>query len=106
MRSILSEEQVRALFSSSSKEFDVLIGLLKLAIPNWENVEYILEGKPHIGQVGWRTIYDLFFDFNENHPGESMFPGGLWLSMGFSVDKNLGPWEVDLSEMKFILKKD
>jgi hypothetical protein len=26
--------------------------------------------------------------------------------MGFSVDKSLGPWEVDVSEMKFILKKD
>ena len=44
MRSTLREEQVKALFSSSSKECDVLIGLLKLAIPNWDKVEYILEG--------------------------------------------------------------
>ena len=105
MRSTLKEEQVRTLFSTSSKECDVLIGLLKLAIPNWDNVEYVLEGKPHIGEGGWRTIYDLFCDFNENHPGESMFPGGLWLSMGFSIDKDLGPWDVDISEMKFILKE-
>jgi hypothetical protein len=106
MRSTLKEEQVRALFFSNSKECDVLIGLLNLAIPDWDNVEYILEGKPHIGEVGWRSIYDLFCDFNEKHPGESMFPGGLWLSMGFSVAQNLGPWEVDISDMKFILKKD
>ena len=106
MRSTLKEEQVRALFSSCSKECDVLIGLLKLAIPNWDQVEYILEGKPQIGEEAWRTIYDLFCDFNENHPGESMFPGGLWLGMGFSVDKNLGPWEVAISAVKFILKKD
>jgi hypothetical protein len=106
MRSTLKEEHVRALFSSSTKECDVLIGLLKLAIPNWDNVEYILEGKPKIGEEAWRIIYDLFCDFNEKHPGESMFPGGLWLSMGFSVTKNLGPWEIDISEMKFILKED
>ena len=106
MRSTLDEEQVSALFSTCSKECDVLIGLLKLAIPNWDKVEYILEGKPHIGEEGWRRIYELFCDFDEKHPGESMFPGGLLLSMGFSVAKNLGPWEVDISEIKFVLKKD
>jgi len=106
MRSTLNEEQVRALFSSCPKECDVLIALLKMAIPNWDQIEYILEGKPHIGDGGWRTIYDLFCNFNENHPGESIFPGGLWLSMGFPLDKKLGAWEVDISDMKFITKPE
>jgi hypothetical protein len=35
-----------------------------------------------------------------------MFPGGLWLGMGFSMDNKLGAWEVDISEMKFILKPE
>jgi len=52
MRSTLNEEQVRALFSSCPKECDVLIALLKMAIPNWDQIEYILEGKPHIGDGG------------------------------------------------------
>jgi hypothetical protein len=104
MKLTLKEDQVKDLFSSNSKECDVLIGLFQLAIPNWDQVEYVLEGKPHIGEVGWHIIYNLFCEFNENHPGENMFPGGLWLSMGFLVDKNLEDWEIDNSEMKFHLK--
>lgn len=83
MRSTLNEERVRALFSSSSKECDVLIGLLKLAIPNWDDVEYILEGKPHIGEGGWRTIYDLFCDFNEIIQERACSQGASGLAWGF-----------------------
>jgi hypothetical protein len=60
-----------------------------MAISDWDRVEYILEGKPQLGEEGWRTIYDLFCNFNENHPGESIFPSGLCLAMGFSLDKSL-----------------
>jgi hypothetical protein len=76
MKSTLDQEQVKALFSSCIKECDVLIGLLNLAVPNWDQVEYILEGKPRIGEGGWRAIYDLFRNFNENHPGEICFQEG------------------------------
>jgi hypothetical protein len=106
MRLTLDQKQVRALFASCSKECDVLIGLLKMTISNWDKVEYILEGKPHIGEEGWRTIYYLFCNFNENHPGENILPGSLWLSMGFSLDKNLGAWEVEISDMKFMMKTE
>lgn len=105
MRYTLDKGEVLELFSSHSKECDVLIGLLEMAIPNWDQVEYILEGKPSIGEEGWHMIYDLFCNFNENHPGESIFPGGLWLSMGFSMDKVLDSWEIDISNMKFIMKQ-
>jgi hypothetical protein len=57
MITTLDEGRVRALFSSYSKECDVLIGLLRLAISNWDQVEYIFEGKPHIGEEG--LAYDL-----------------------------------------------
>ena len=106
MKSILSEEQVRAVFSSCQKECDVLIALLKIVVPNWDEVEYVLEGRPHMGAEGWHAIYDLFCLFNEKHPGESTFPGGLWLSMGFLKDESLGAWQVDSSDMKFAFKKD
>jgi hypothetical protein len=104
MKLILSEEKVRAIFSSSENEFDVLIALFKITISNWDEVEYILEGKPHMGAEGWHAIYELFCKFNEDHPGESAFPGGLWLSMGFIKDESLGTWQVDSSEMKFAFK--
>jgi hypothetical protein len=104
MKSILNEEKARALFSSCEKECEVLIALFEMSVPNWADVEYVLEGRPHIGAEGWHAIYDLFCRFNESHPGESIFPGGLWLSMGFVKDEMLGAWQVDCSEMKFAFR--
>ena len=104
MKMILSEEKVRSIFSSSQKECDVLIALFAMVISNWDEVEYILEGKPHMGPEGWHAIYDLFCRFNEEHPGESIFPGGLWLSMGFIKDESLDAWQVDCSGLKFAFK--
>jgi hypothetical protein len=105
MNSVLNEEKAIALFSSCEKECDVLIALLEMVVPNWADVEYVLEGRPRIGEEGWHAIYDLFCRFNESHPGESIFPGGLWLSMGFVKDEKLGSWQVDCSDMKFAFKK-
>ena len=82
MNSFLNEEKAIALFSSCEKECDVLIALLEMVVPNWADVEYVLEGRPRMGVEGWHAIYDLFCRFNESHPGGSIFPGGLWLSMG------------------------
>ncbi|MDM7940330.1 MAG: hypothetical protein QUS07_08310 [Methanothrix sp.] len=106
MKTRLDEENVKALFASCSKEFDVLLGIFELTVPDWDRVQYVLEGKPSIGEEGWHAIYELFQKFNEEHPGESVFPGGLWLSMGFSIDKNLEAWEVDTSAMKFLYKSE
>jgi hypothetical protein len=106
MKSTLSEEKARSVFSSCQKECDVLIALFEIAVSNWDEVEYVLEGRPHMGAEGWHAIYDLFCKFNEEHPDESVFPGGLWLSMGFIKDESLGAWQVDCSKMKFAFKND
>jgi hypothetical protein len=106
MKTTLDEEQVRLLFKTCSKECDALLGLFRMVISDWDRVEYILEGTPSMGEEGWHEIYDLFRKFNDAHPGENVFPGGLWLGMGFSVDKTLGPWEVDTSKVKLIYKPD
>ncbi len=104
MPSVLDEQRVRAIFTSCEKECDVLVSLFEQAVSEWDRVEYVQEGRPRLGAVGWHAIYHLFCRFNEEHPGESIFPGGLWLSMGFLKDESLGPWEVDCSEMKLIMK--
>lgn len=107
MRVTLSGEQVRALFASCSNNYDVLIGLYKLALPNWDKIEYILDGKPHIGEKGWRIIYDLFLEFDkEYHGNEDIVPGIMWLGQGFTADERLGDLEVDISAMKLILKPE
>jgi hypothetical protein len=105
MKLALNADQVKALFSSYSNNYDVLIGLYRLALPNWDEIEYIVEGRPHIGEVGWHAIYDLFMAFDEmHHEKESVLPGGMWLGQGFIMDESLGGWEVDTSGMKLILK--
>ena len=49
MKSILNVEKARALFSSCEKECDVLVRLFEMVIPNWADVEYVLEGRPRMG---------------------------------------------------------
>lgn len=107
MRSSLNSDQVKALFASCSSQYDVLIGLYRLALKDWDKIEYILDGRPHIGSTGWRTIYDLFIKFDkEHHEKEDILPGVMWLGQGFIEDDSLGDWEVDTSKMKIILKTE
>ena len=97
----LDEVQVEKLFSSCSNNYDVLLGLYALAVPNWDDVEYVIDGKPRIGEEGWRKIYSRFKKFDEmHHDEEAILPGGIWLGQGFAMDKKLAGWEVDTSEMK------
>lgn len=103
MRQILDKDQVEALFSSCTNQDDVLVGLYRLAIPNWDEVKYVVDGKPHIGEEGWQVIYDLFLKFEKMH-GEDVFPGHFWLYLGFSADRELGAWEVDSSEVELVFK--
>ena len=105
MRSFLDSDQVKALFTSCGGQYDVLIGLYKLALKDWDKIEYILEGRPHIGKAGWQAIYSMFLKFDkEHHANEDILPGVMWLGQGFLVDENLGDWEVDTSGMLLILK--
>jgi hypothetical protein len=106
MKLMLQEDLVRDVFQSCDQQMDVLIGLYQLALPNWDEIEYILSGRPRIGETGWHTICSLFQEFDQKHHGvENIFPGGLWLSNGFESDPGLGDWEVDTSALKVALKK-
>ena len=105
MRLFLDMDQVKALFASCTSQYDVLMGLYRLALEDWDKIEYILDGRPRIGSTGWRAIYDLFLKFDkEHHAKEDILPGVMWLGQGFKEDEGLGDWEVDTSEMKLIFK--
>lgn len=105
MRVELDVNEVKSLFERSSHQDDVLEGLYRMVIPEWDRIEYIVEGRPHIGEVGWRTIFSLFEEFDGKHHGDFVFPGYMWLGLGFLLDKELKAWEVDTSEVKYIFKK-
>jgi hypothetical protein len=105
MRSILNEDHVKDLFSSNWNNYAVLIALYRQALSNWDEIEYIVEGRPHIGEKGWHAIYDLFVAFDKKHHGrEDVVPGAIWLGQGFAMDERLGDWEIDTAELKLILK--
>jgi hypothetical protein len=106
MKLILGEEQVKDVFRSYDQQMDVLLGLYRLALPNWDQIEYILSGRPRIGEAGWHAICSLFQEFDHRHHAkEDIFPGGLWLTNGFEPDPGLGDWEVDTSSLELALKK-
>ncbi len=105
MRLFLDIDKVEALFASCGSQYDVLIGLYRLALKDWDTIEYVLDGRPRIGKEGWHAIYELFLKFDKKHHAEEdILPGSMWLGQGFKDDESLGDWEVDTSEMKLILK--
>jgi len=97
----LDEGEVETLFVACSNQDDILVGLYKMVVKEWDEVDYVLEGKPHIGVQGWHKIHSLFQKFDELHC-EDVFPGCLWLSLGFQKDEKLNAWDVDTSDMKFM----
>jgi hypothetical protein len=105
MRMELDANEVKGLFERCSHQDDVLEGLYRMVLPEWDRIEYVVEGRPHIGEVGWNTIFSLFQAFDEMHHGEFVFPGYMWLSLGFQKDESLDSWEVDTSEVRYILKR-
>jgi len=106
MKQTLNEGQVRDIFLANNQQMEVLIGLYQLALPNWNQIEYILSGRPRMGKEGWHIICSLFQEFDrQNHGHEDIFPGGLWLSNGFESDPDLGEWEVDTSDLTLVLKR-
>ena len=107
-RIILDEEKVKLLFSKNSHQSDVLVGLYRMAYPDYDLI-FKIDGWPTINKKTWMTIAGLFRDFDAKHHPEVM-SGGCWMNTGFSTldaaAEDLEDWEVDISTCEVILKKD
>jgi len=104
-RIILDKEKVKLLFEENSHQSDVLVGLYRMAYPDYDQIAKI-DGWPTINQKTWMTIAGLFRDFDIEHHPEVM-SGGCWLNTGFSTlaaTEDLKDWEVDLTTCEVILK--
>jgi len=107
MKVTLSQENIRSIFSSSLHQDDVLDGLYRQVFPEWDFIDYIIQGRPRIGKLGWRAIFDMFERFDEEHHSQdAIVPGYFWIGLGFSADEMLEDWEVDTSDVRFSLKAD
>ena len=92
---------IQSIFNKHDHQKKVMVDLYKLVLPDWEKIEKI-EGYP---EAGWElSIYisELFMQFDRKHHPSCM-PGGAWLNTGFSVNRNLGAWQISLKNCRVIV---
>jgi hypothetical protein len=96
------KERIKAIFEKHDHQQDVLVDIYKIFFLNWDEIEKI-RGWPSAGEALWEFVCRLFQDFDEKHHPE-VLSGGAWMNWGFSIDKNLGDWDVSLDTCQVILK--
>ena len=90
------KEQIKKIFKEQDNQADAVVEIYKLALPDWDDIKSI-EGYPQAGEDLCRMICREFIEFDsKNHPG--CFAGGLWMNKGFSMNRNLDPWEIGFDE--------
>ena len=93
----ITKEQVKEIMEASSHQQDVVVGLYKLVMPEWENIKQV-HGWPTISGETWEYISREFMEFDRKHH-PSVMSGGLWMNNGFSTvkGKDLEFGQVDMS---------
>ena len=88
--------QIKNIFKEQDNQVDAVIEIYRLALPDWDDIK-LIKGYPEAGEELCRMVCREFIEFDrKHHPG--CFAGGLWMNKGFSVNRNLGPWEIDFDE--------
>ena len=96
------KDHIKAIFRKHEHQQQVLVDIYRLVFPDWEQIEQI-NGFPSAGNDLWKLICNLFIEFDrKNHP--NCFAGGAWLNKGFSVNKNLLPWEISFEKCRIVMK--
>ena len=86
------KEHIKAIFDKDQHQEEVLIDLYKMVLPDWDFIKKI-EGFPEAGNDLWQFICLHFQKFDSrNHP--DVMPAGAWMNSGFSVNRELSPWEI------------
>lgn len=97
------KEAINELFEAAEHQEQVLVGIYKLYIKDWDVIGKI-HGWPACGKKMWCWVCGKFQEFDQSHHPE-VLPGGAWMNTGFSSDKNLKDWEVSLDNCSFRYKK-
>lgn len=89
------KDYVKTIFDKAQNQGDALVGLYRMVLPNWDQIERI-HGYPQAGEALWKHICRAFMDFDRvHHP--NVMASGIWLNSGFSVNKELGPFEISMA---------
>lgn len=100
----LDIEKVEELFIQYDNQYEVLLAIYKMVMPDWDDLESI-NGSPKVSLATWQEICSLFIDFDKKHHPE-VLAGGIWMNSGFSVDYNMEDGVVDLSSIIKTFKED
>ena len=96
-KSLALKAKIEAIFEDEklTHQSEVLVEIYKLFFPDWDNI-IAIEGHPTCDEEMWKFICEKFIIFDgKYHPG--VMQGGLWLNMGFSGNKEMKPWTVNIS---------
>lgn len=95
---------IRGIFDQAQDQEQALIGIYRLVLPDWDRIEKI-HGYPAAGEDLWQFICREFMQFDKaHHP--SVMAGGAWMNTGFSVNKELAPWEISFDNCSVDLLPD
>ena len=89
-------DYVRSLFEKHDHQQQVICDMYKLIFPDWDRIKHI-KNYPATDTKLWEFVWDLFLEFDKKYHPDCM-PGGAWLNIGFSVNRELQPYEIDVSE--------
>ena len=92
---------IQSIFSMHDHQQFVMADLYKLVLPDWDNIQKV-EGYPEAGRELSIFISEQFIQFDRKHHPECM-AGGAWMNTGFSVNGNLGPWQIILKNCRVIM---
>ena len=96
------KKMLEPLFDESEHQEDVVVGVYRKFVPNYDDVEQI-QGHPKCGKEMSLWLFEKFIEFDKKHHPDVM-AGGAWLNWGFSTDEKLG-WEVSLGACTMAYKK-
>jgi len=97
MQRKLTQEMIDDVFETAADQGEAVIGLYKIAFPEWDRVVKIGGGYPHVSDATSSYIFKKAMALDrEHHP--DVLAGGAWMNSGFGTDKTVPDWVVDTSE--------
>ena len=86
------KKQIDAIFEQSENQAEAFIGVYRMFMPEYDEIEHIGPGWPSCGKSLSEYLWDKFIAFDLEHHRD-VVAGGLWMNSGFSTRKKLSPWE-------------
>ena len=103
MQRELTQEMIDNVFETAADQGEAVIGMYKIAFPEWDRITKIHDGYPHVSSDTSTYIFGKAIAFDkEHHP--DVLAGGAWMNSGFSGEEGIPDWVVDTSDCRLELK--